>query len=306
MLAEGGVNDELSRINNRMTSYSPSDWGSSPTQAAGEPFLGRKGQISGVNGDFWVFAANSENGTSPWTGTGDAWITSRAKVGDVTRSVQIKATPKASDSGGATVQPNFSNLNSGYVGYCRFRNIFDRNPGAGDIYVGAGDQGYAENRVETSAHKWVASQNFSWTYDPASDRLLATLGSQSLTYTGFMAKAQVRSSAFLFGAPWNAMHINVLVRDAPLFMRMTNVTLNGVALPISTFDSVYNTSQVWQVWGDFRKAFTITGTIELTGSVIGNSQEFSRIEIAFGHDSRATTGSPGGMVYRGDVWKEGY
>lgn len=91
LIAEAGVNDEINRISTRMASFAANQWATAPTQTTGEPYRGRKGVLDGVNGAFWVYVATTENGTTAWDGTGDAYVIANAKVGGAWRRVSVQA-----------------------------------------------------------------------------------------------------------------------------------------------------------------------------------------------------------------------
>jgi hypothetical protein len=90
LLAEGAINDEISYINIHMYDANTNTRSSQNTTANGEPYKGRKGSISGVNGQFWVFTSADAAGTTAWDGNSSTlYITANARVNGAWRQVQI-------------------------------------------------------------------------------------------------------------------------------------------------------------------------------------------------------------------------
>lgn len=90
LLAEGAINDEISYINIHMYDANANTRSSQNTTANGEPYKGRKGSISGVNGQFWVFTSADAAGTTAWDGNSSTlYITANARVNGAWRQVQI-------------------------------------------------------------------------------------------------------------------------------------------------------------------------------------------------------------------------
>jgi choice-of-anchor A domain-containing protein len=93
LLAEAGVNDEINQIlrNTANSAVQKASWGTLPTKLSGQPYAGRKGSIAGMPGEYWVFAATSANGTTPWSGDGPVFITCTAVVNGAMRKVAVEA-----------------------------------------------------------------------------------------------------------------------------------------------------------------------------------------------------------------------
>ncbi|MBS1702590.1 MAG: hypothetical protein JST12_13065 [Armatimonadetes bacterium] len=102
LLAEGGINDELTFISKNIGNSSITSISSQPVAANGETAIypgegsiikGRKGSISGTDGNFWVYTSQDQAGTTGWDGkTSGFWITARSYVRGSWRKVQAQVT----------------------------------------------------------------------------------------------------------------------------------------------------------------------------------------------------------------------
>lgn len=89
LLAEAGINDELNRITRRIALQLPENWGTAMSPTPGEPFPGRKGSVTGVNGNYWVYSAANPEGTQPWNGLTPLYVVCHARVNGATRRVVV-------------------------------------------------------------------------------------------------------------------------------------------------------------------------------------------------------------------------
>jgi len=90
LLAEGAINDEISYINLHLYDANANTRSSQNTTASGEPFKGRKGSITGTDGQFWVFTSADAAGNTAWDGNSSTlYITANASVNGAWRQVQI-------------------------------------------------------------------------------------------------------------------------------------------------------------------------------------------------------------------------
>lgn len=101
LMADAGINDELSYIGLHIGNTDPSQISSQPVVANGEtqvypgegtPIKGRKGALVGTDGCFWVYSSQDKAGTIPWDGKSDVfWITARSNVRGAWKKVQVQA-----------------------------------------------------------------------------------------------------------------------------------------------------------------------------------------------------------------------
>jgi len=90
LLAEGAINNEISYINKNMYNTTATTRSTQNTTANGEPFKGRKGSISGTDGEYWVFTSADAAGTTAWDGNSSTlYITANARVNGAWRQVQV-------------------------------------------------------------------------------------------------------------------------------------------------------------------------------------------------------------------------
>lgn len=100
-MAEAGINDELKTIAANFGSSTVTGLSDQPAVGTGETktypgdshlVYGRKGTLSGTDGNYWCFASNDAAGTTGWDGkTSPFYITSSAYVDGDWRRVKIKA-----------------------------------------------------------------------------------------------------------------------------------------------------------------------------------------------------------------------
>ncbi len=88
LLAEAGINEELNRISTNITAGGLIA-ASAPSTLTSEPYPGRKGTVEGTEGTYWVYGSSDPDGTIPWDGSSDFYITSNAVVNNSWRRARI-------------------------------------------------------------------------------------------------------------------------------------------------------------------------------------------------------------------------
>lgn len=146
-----------------------------------------------------------------------------------------------------------------------------------EIFLGVEPLGNgAPYRVETGT-AWGTTNAFSVAYDATLDRLVATANSSTLVYPSFSTQLATLQPGYGVGV-LNALRITLTLRELGPTMALSNVQIDGN--PLGSFTAIYNDTQAWLVTGyDFTQSFTLTGSIDLTGTYT-NNQELSKIEIA--------------------------
>jgi hypothetical protein len=176
-----------------------------------------------------------------------------------------------------TVEPG--DLGDGSKAFAaRFRSF--GNTGGGEMYLGVGDLGVAENRVEQDfgAAMWGMENAITFSYDPMMDKLTATVDTGmdqfSLEYMDLTTNAGCGSYDFLV--------LSVVGRDEETTVELRDLMLGDCALGDGPF--VGEGWMSWKISGfDWSQGFTFTGTIYLDGT-FGNSQELSKVEFLVGCD----------------------
>lgn len=203
-------------------------------------------------------------------------------LGDIeagtTHNILINVTSPSSGSG-FVITPGGASGATKMMGV-RFRSF--NNTGAGEIYLGRGDLGVGANRVEQQ-YNWVkpSTNAFTFSYDPGTDDITATLGSNSpLVFN------DVSQGAACPIEDVNVLEIGVLNRNNGTTVNLNNLTLTDAAgsTNLGSFDGGVggDGSDDVQFWTgrffDFSQAFTFSGEVEVDGT-FSNSQELSRVDI---------------------------
>jgi hypothetical protein len=159
------------------------------------------------------------------------------------------------------------------------------NTGGEEIYLGIPDLGVAANRTARdfgTTQKWGSTNEVTFTYDPASDKLLTTVNTGSATfsleYPNLSVQLPLKGKTFTPG-DMNILQLSVVCRDT----NNSTVSFNDVYLDghfLGNFTAVG-----WLDWMvtdyDFSQGFTLTGRITLSGP-FSNSQELSKVEAKVG------------------------
>ncbi|MEZ0325268.1 MAG: hypothetical protein ACAH95_05135 [Fimbriimonas sp.] len=88
LIAEAGVNDELNKISSAFATGQPVV-ATAPIKLASEPYAGRKGEVAGAAGTYWVYTSADADGQVAWDGTSPFYITCNSLVNGSWRRVKI-------------------------------------------------------------------------------------------------------------------------------------------------------------------------------------------------------------------------
>jgi hypothetical protein len=148
-----------------------------------------------------------------------------------------------------------------------------------EVYLGRSDLGNGANRTAQNV-TWLSSNTFSFGYNQATDTLTSSInGGPVLSYANFIGGLAPSIAA----EPFNVLQIQI--RDDAVgagAIALSNLNLNGVALTPDSLSGIEGALRYWQIAGDFRQSFTLTGTIDLT-SGFSSSAEANRIEFTVGN-----------------------
>lgn len=152
-------------------------------------------------------------------------------------------------------------------GAVRFKSL--ANTGSRELYLGVPDLGVASNRVETDAI-WVSGDNdVTFEYDDSAGKMKASVANSGGTWSLEYALEPTCGD-------WNALLMILTDRDEG------TVLFEDVEMGSEAVGSFSGTG--WNFWTvtdiDLSGDFTLTGTIDLSGSFSGD--EVSKVEIKLG------------------------
>lgn len=208
--------------------------------------------------------------------------------------------------GAAAVTANAINITSGqYIGSGgpgtgeslagdRFRS-FQPHSGQEENYLGIPGLGTGANRVAQHiawmADNSLASFDFTFQYDQASDKLVSTIAGGTLEYLDWSTKLAGRTDKTKGAADLNAFQISIGNRDTDSNVYLTGVVLDGIAL--GGFGGPNPSFLDWLVTGpdmNLTDGFTLTGTLWLKGPFPGGVEN-SVVNLTAGWDTRGTAPS---------------
>ena len=153
------------------------------------------------------------------------------------------------------------------------------------LYLGNNNMGSGGiNRVETGRNGLYikpGETNVSFSYNKASNSLIATVGSRTVTYTSVSTKATGNMNIL------NFMHIFLRSGSGTNtgVAEFKDVVLNGQSL--GSFVATAAASRDWTISNvDFSQGFTLTGKIKLDAGTYG-SNESSKLDIWVGNNNSA-------------------
>ena len=182
----------------------------------------------------------------------------------------------------AVITPGYQPHEADLIGV-RFRSF--ANTGGEELYTGIPDLGNGANRTASNLN-WAEENSVTFTFDPTADKLIATVtngnGTTTIEYPNLTKALANKGIAYTLD-DLNIMQITLANRDKNGSIAFNNVMIDGQSIG-SFSETGWND---WMVTGvDFSQGFTLTGTIEISGS-ISNSQEKSKVEIKVGYSSAA-------------------
>lgn len=148
------------------------------------------------------------------------------------------------------------------------------------IFVGRHDLGVGSNRSQKRM-QWVTGINtFTFTYDKVDDKLVTTVvnsnGNNTVEYTDFSTKLADPSLI----NEVDVVHLTIR-KDSAATVNLVDIYLDGN--PLGNFTG--GATGTWSTWSvrdyDFSQGFTITGTVELGGS-LSTSSEANKVQIMMG------------------------
>ncbi len=165
-------------------------------------------------------------------------------------------------------------FSGGRGGGVRYR-AFSNNSGQARAFGGYHDIGQASNQkasIASPAFTYGASQSFSLSYDGASE-LSFSLGNQTRSFSDFEANLPAVVSA----SPLN--RLSFIVRDGSAgTITLSNLVVNGVSYDdVSSVDGI----NYYTLAGNFRNAFSVTGTLGLSG--VTGGAESNSLQILVGN-----------------------
>lgn len=90
LLAESGINNEFNYITKNLYDPVVTKRSTQPIQIGGEPYIGRKGTLPGIPGEFWVFTSVSpEAPYQGWTGGNTLYVICNARVNGAWKRVRV-------------------------------------------------------------------------------------------------------------------------------------------------------------------------------------------------------------------------
>jgi choice-of-anchor A domain-containing protein len=242
----------MNRIVVSSTTGEPLNWVSPAVKITGEPFYGRKGNVSGVDGNYWVYGTpdpvsgsdqnvkalgGTSGGPTHWSGTGPLFLVSNARVGGASRaSIEVTLTPGS--TGGSTQPP--SN---------QWNIICETNPTA------TAEGGHSEGPA-------LIGNNWNGNYEICQHNFSATVNGDNkigLYMGGTVSRASEVKKLFNGNNAYIGGKVNQVMQ------------MNGGGQVINTFDQAYFDSE-WAKWENVSSELKKMAGVAINTSDMNNLQ----------------------------------